>query len=159
MIRTAGNRGRGRERQPGLRFWRFRRVSRYKWRAGTTILSCLGQQWIVVFVIRQRAVLAAGLPTLAGAVTLLILVAMGLGSLLGRAARLATAARRAILIEVGMQNAAQAIAIAASPFLIGDAAYAVPAVVYAVVMNLVLLGYLGWLRAQDDRAAIAKVRA
>jgi bile acid:Na+ symporter, BASS family len=113
---------------------------------------------IVVFVIRQRAVLAAGLPTLAGAVTLLILVAMGLGSLLGRAARLATAAQRAILIEVGMQNAAQAIAIAASPLLLGDAAYAVPAVVYAVVMNFVLLGYLGWVRAQDGRAMTATVR-
>lgn len=114
---------------------------------------------IVVFVIKQRTVLAAGLPTLAGAVTLLILVAMGLGSLLGRAAQLTTAARRAILIEVGMQNAAQAIAIAASPLLLGDAAYAVPAVVYAVVMNLVLLGYLGWVRAQDSRAAAVTARA
>lgn len=114
---------------------------------------------IVVFVIKQRAVLAVGLPTLAGAVTLLILVAMGLGALLGRAARLATAARRAILIEVGMQNAAQAIAIAASPLLLGDAAYAVPAVVYAVVMNLVLLGYLGWVRAMDGRTPDVTARA
>lgn len=50
------------------------------------------------------------------------------------------------LIEVGMQNVAQAMAVAASPFLMADASFAVPAVIYAVIMNAVLLGYLAWLR-------------
>ncbi len=103
---------------------------------------------IAVFVVRQREVLIASAGSLALATLLLILATMGLGVLLGRLARLGALARRAILVEVGMQNAAQAIAIAASPLLLADFAYAVPAVVYAVTMNVVLLGYLAWLRGR-----------
>lgn len=72
----------------------------------------------------------------------LILLAMGAGSLLARGFRLDGAARRTIVIEVGMQNAAQAIAIAASPLIFNDGEMAVPAIVYALLMNLILLTYL-----------------
>lgn len=41
-----------------------------------------------------------------------------------------------------MQNAAQAIAIAASPLIFDNGEMAVPAIVYALVMNVVLLAYL-----------------
>lgn len=72
----------------------------------------------------------------------LILLAMGAGSLLARGFRLGGAARRTIVIEVGMQNAAQAIAIAVSPLIFNDGEMAVPAIVYALLMNLILLTYL-----------------
>lgn len=109
---------------------------------------------IAIFMVQQRDVLLAGISTVALAAMSLILVTMALGALLGWVGRLREAARRAILIEVGMQNAAQAMAIAASPFLMADAIYAVPAVVYAVTMNLVLLCYLGWLRYGAGEATV-----
>jgi BASS family bile acid:Na+ symporter len=103
---------------------------------------------IAVFVVQQREVLLAGMGRVALATVLLITLTMALGATLGRIGRLPDISRRAVLIEVGMQNAAQAIAIAASPLLLADVAYAVPAVVYAVTMNVVLLGYLAWLRGR-----------
>ncbi len=109
---------------------------------------------IAVFVLRQRSVLLASAGSLSLATLLLILATMGLGALLGRLGRLGPPAGRAILIEVGMQNAAQAIAIAASPLLLADFAFAVPAVVYAVTMNVVLLGYLAWVRGRPLAAAV-----
>ena len=51
--------------------------------------------------------------------------------------------RRTIIIEVGMQNAAQAIAIAGSPFVFNDGRIAIPAIIYALMMNIVLLIYVG----------------
>ena len=42
-----------------------------------------------------------------------------------------------------MQNAAQAIAIAGSPFVFNDARIAIPAIIYALMMNVVLLIYVG----------------
>ena len=47
------------------------------------------------------------------------------------------------MIEVGMQNAAQAIAIASSPFIFNNNAIAIPAIIYALMMNVVLLFYVG----------------
>ena len=51
--------------------------------------------------------------------------------------------RRTIVIEVGMQNAAQAIAIASSPFVFNDGRIAIPAIIYALMMNVILLIYVG----------------
>lgn len=117
---------------------------------------------ISVFIIQQRDVLALGATTIALAAFLLIFLTMSLGLFLGWIARLKEASRRTILIEVGMQNVAQAMAISTSPFLMADAAYAIPAVFYAVVMNLVLLSYLAWLafrNAKSSRAGLGQVRA
>jgi BASS family bile acid:Na+ symporter len=110
---------------------------------------------IAVFVVQQRSVLAAHAGSLAAATLLLILGTMSLGALLGRGFRLPEVARRAVLIEVGMQNAAQAIAIAASPFLLNDFRYAIPGVLYAVVMNVVLFAYLGFIRGRALPAGTA----
>jgi bile acid:Na+ symporter, BASS family len=104
---------------------------------------------VTVFTVQQRDVLAAGMTSVALAAVALVISAMILGALMGWIGRLKEAERRAVLMEVGMQNAAQAMAVATSPFLLAVAAYAVPAVVYAVVMNLVLLGYFAWLRYRD----------
>ena len=56
--------------------------------------------------------------------------------------RLRTTERRTIVIEVGMQNAAQAIAVATSPFVFGNPVIVTPAIIYALLMNVVLLTYV-----------------
>jgi len=85
------------------------------------------------------------------AVLSLILVCIALGALLSYIFRLRGAERRTIVIEVGMQNAAQAIALATSPFVFGDARIAIPAIIYALLMNLVLLTYTYVLRNVIDK--------
>lgn len=72
----------------------------------------------------------------------LILFAMLCSSLLSRATKSGKAVRRTIIIEVGMQNAAQAIAIASSPFIFNSGEMAIPAIIYALLMNMVLLVYV-----------------
>ena len=73
---------------------------------------------------------------------LLILASMACSSLLARVGRLMDAVRRTIVIEVGMQNAAQAIAIATSPFIFNSGEMAIPAIIYALLMNVILLLYI-----------------
>lgn len=72
----------------------------------------------------------------------LILASMLCSSLLARMGRLTSAVRRTIVIEVGMQNAAQAIAIASSPFIFNSGEMAIPAIIYALLMNVILLLYI-----------------
>lgn len=75
---------------------------------------------------------------------LLILLAMACGSGLSRLASLKQAARRTIVIEVGMQNAAQAIMLAGVVFHSGE--MALPAIMYALLMNVILLTYVYIIR-------------
>lgn len=76
----------------------------------------------------------------------LILVAMLCSSLLSRAGHFSDGVRRTIVIEVGMQNAAQAIAIASSPFIFNSGEMAIPAIIYALLMNVILLTYVWRIR-------------
>ena len=48
-----------------------------------------------------------------------------------------------------MQNAAQAIAIASSPFIFANEQMAIPAILYSLMMNIVLLIYVGLVRRKD----------
>lgn len=80
------------------------------------------------------------------AASALIILAMLCSSLLSRIAGTSTAVRRTILIEVGMQNAAQAIAIASSPFIFNSTEMAIPAIIYALLMNVILLTYVWIIR-------------
>lgn len=95
-----------------------------------------------IYFIQQKEVIMAQFTTVGLCVTLLLLLAMGCGALLCRAARLTARERRTLVIEIGMQNAAQAIALAASPFVFNDASLAAPAIIYALMMNVVLLSYV-----------------
>ena len=79
---------------------------------------------------------------------LLILLAMLCGSGLSRVGRLSGAARRTIVIEVGMQNAAQAIMLAGVVFKSGE--MALPAIMYALLMNVILLAYVYIIRRKQD---------
>lgn len=76
------------------------------------------------------------------ACVLLITASMLCSSLLSRSGRLNDGQRRTIVIEVGMQNAAQAIAIATSPFIFDSGEMAIPAIIYALLMNVILLLYV-----------------
>ena len=78
---------------------------------------------------------------------------MSAGSLLSRVFGLRRAARRTVVIEVGMQNAAQAIAIAASPLIFDSGEMAIPAIVYALLMNVILLVYLKLLPKYSGETA------
>ena len=95
-----------------------------------------------LFFMQYARVIVENFAVLGLAAGVLILLAVGAGSLVSRGLRLGRAARRTIVIEVGMQNAAQAIAIAASPLVFNDGEMAVPAIVYALLMNVILLVYL-----------------
>ena len=75
--------------------------------------------------------------------TVLILATTSCGALLSWLLKLTVKERRTLVIEIGMQNAAQAITIACSPLIFNNEMIAVPAIIYALMMNLILLAYVG----------------
>lgn len=99
-----------------------------------------------LFFVGNRESIISNFGVLGLTVTALLLSAIGLAALLCVVFRLARKERRTIIIEVGMQNAAQAIAVATSPFVFNDPAIAVPAIIYALMMNVVLLIYVAAIR-------------
>lgn len=98
---------------------------------------------VTVFFIQHRKTIVAEFGALGLAMTVLIVVAASGGALLARLTRLTTQERRTLVIEVGMQNAAQAITIACSPLIFDNEVIAIPAIVYALLMNVILLLYVG----------------
>lgn len=99
-----------------------------------------------IFFVQHRQTIADNLATLGTAVTVLLLCAVAVAAGLCFIFRLRSQERRTIVIEVGMQNAAQAIAIASSPFVFNDGRFAIPAILYALMMNVILLIYVGSIR-------------
>lgn len=101
---------------------------------------------ITVFYIQHHRTILDNIGVLGICVTALILIAITCSSLLSRLVRTETKQRRTVVIEVGMQNAAQAIAIASSPFIFANDEMAIPAILYSLMMNIVLLIYVGFAR-------------
>ena len=81
----------------------------------------------------------------------LVLIAVATSSLLSTLFKQSSKIKRTIVIEVAMQNAAQAIAIASSPFVFNNEIMAIPAIIYALFMNVVLLTYVGFLTVRDKK--------
>ena len=106
---------------------------------------------ITVFYIQHHRTILDNIGLLGACVTALILLAIGCSSLLSRLVRNDARQRRTVIIEVGMQNAAQAIAIASSPFIFADEVMAIPAILYSLMMNIVLLTYVGIVRRRTSR--------
>lgn len=102
---------------------------------------------VALFFLQYADTILRHLGRLGMAAAALILLAMLGGALLARMLRTGGKARRTIVIEIGMQNAAQAIAIASSPLIFNAPQMAIPAIVYALLMNVILLVYLKTLRA------------
>ena len=100
----------------------------------------------IVFFIQHRVAIIDKFGVLGLSATVLILVAMLCSSTLSRLGGFGDSIRRTIVIEVGMQNAAQAIAIASSPFIFNSGEMALPAIMYALLMNVILLIYVYFIR-------------
>ena len=96
-----------------------------------------------VFFVQNRDVIVREFPKLGLSITVLILLSMLSGVVLSWLMRLTRQEQRTIVIEIGMQNAAQAITVASSPFVFNNDVMAIPAIVYALMMNVVLLTYVG----------------
>ena len=101
---------------------------------------------VIVFFVQHRAAIVDKFAVLGLSATLLILVSMFCGSGLSRLGGFGSSIKRTIVIEVGMQNAAQAIAIASSPFIFNSGEMALPAIIYALLMNVILLIYVYCIR-------------
>ncbi len=99
-----------------------------------------------IFFVQHRETISEHFAVLGLCVGALLIVAVVAAGALAKVTRLDTAERRTIVIEVGMQNAAQAIAVASSPFIFNDGRIAIPAIIYALLMNVVLLTYVGVIK-------------
>ena len=106
-----------------------------------------------VFFLQYRSEIADNFAVLGMSAALLILLAMLCSSGMSRLSGSTAAVRRTIIIEVGMQNAAQAIAIASSPFIFNSGEMALPAIIYALLMNVILLTYVYSIRRKERATA------
>lgn len=103
-----------------------------------------------IFFVQHRQTIYENIQILGACITLLILLAISGAALLSRMFKFNTSTRRTIVIEVGMQNAAQAIAIASSPFIFDNGVIAIPAIIYALMMNIILLTYVGSIKYKKN---------
>ncbi|MCQ2065118.1 MAG: bile acid:sodium symporter family protein [Bacteroidaceae bacterium] len=103
----------------------------------------------LVFFLQYTKEIIADFPTLGLSAAALILVAMLAGQSVSRLFGFSKAVCRTINIEIGMQNAAQAIAIATSPFIFNSGEMALPAIIYALFMNVILLLYVWFIRRKS----------
>lgn len=104
----------------------------------------------LIFFLQYTEEIKANFAVLGITITVLILAAMLCSSLLSRLTKSNTAVRRTIVIEVGMQNAAQAISIASSPFIFNNGEMALPAIIYALLMNVILLIYVAVVKKSEN---------
>ena len=95
-----------------------------------------------IFFIQHYNTIAENIGVLGAAVMAMLILSIVVSYLLSAVSALKARERKTIVIEVGMQNAAQAIAIASSPFIFNNSALAIPAIIYALLMNVVLLAYV-----------------
>ena len=101
---------------------------------------------VILFYIQHKdTIMSASAITLLSPLTLIV-CAITVAALIGWMLKLSSKEQRTIIIEVGMQNAAQAIAIASSPFIFNNDIIAIPAIIYSLMMNLVLLTYVTIVR-------------
>ena len=99
-----------------------------------------------IFFVQHYDTITNNFALLGACVMLLLVAAVIAAGTMSRLARLNVRERRTVVIEVGMQNAAQAIAVASSPFIFNDGRIAIPAIIYALLMNVVLLTYVAVIK-------------
>ena len=103
---------------------------------------------VTVFFFQHKQTIVTEFASLGLTMTVLILATTGCGAILAWLLHLTTKERRTLVIEIGMQNAAQAITIACSPLIFNNEIIAIPAIIYALMMNLILLAYVGITKIQ-----------
>ncbi len=106
---------------------------------------------VTVFFIQHRQTIVNEFTSLGLIMTILILATTSCGALIALIARLTSKERRTLVIEIGIQNAAQAITIACSPLIFNNEIIAIPAIIYALMMNLILLAYVGITKLIKDK--------
>ncbi|MGL5682394.1 MAG: bile acid:sodium symporter family protein [Marinifilaceae bacterium] len=97
---------------------------------------------IFLFCVEHHITIARYFKQLGMSSLLLLSSTLFVGLLLARWYNLHIAQRKTITIEIGIQNAAQAIALACSPLVFNNTEMAIPAIVYAIIMNGIILGYV-----------------
>ena len=102
-----------------------------------------------IFFIQNKETIIREFPQLGLCMTILILLSMGAGVGLSWLMRLTGREQRTIVIEIGMQNAAQAITVASSPFVFNNDIMTIPAIIYALMMNIILLTYVGVIKVRQ----------
>ena len=105
---------------------------------------------VAVFFAQHYRTIFDNIGRVGSCVTALILLAAGIAAALSRLFRISGSQRRTVVIEVGMQNAAQAIALATSPFVFDNQEMAIPAILYSLMMNVVLLSYVAIIRKRGQ---------
>lgn len=103
---------------------------------------------VTVFFFQHKQTIVTEFASLGLTMTILIIATTSCGALLAWLLKLSTKERRTLVIEIGMQNAAQAITIACSPLIFDNEIIAIPAIIYALMMNLILLAYVGITKIQ-----------
>ncbi len=103
---------------------------------------------VTVFFFQHKQTIVTEFASLGLTMIVLILATTGCGAILAWLLHLTTKERRTLVIEIGMQNAAQAITIACSPLIFNNEIIAIPAIIYALMMNLILLAYVGITKIQ-----------
>ena len=98
---------------------------------------------ITVFYLQHKETIIAEFTSLGLTMSALILATTSCGALIAWLFRCSTKERRTLVIEIGMQNAAQAITIACSPLIFNSEVIAIPAIIYSLMMNIILLTYVG----------------
>ena len=98
---------------------------------------------VTIFFFQHKQTIVEEFGSLGLTMSILILATTSCGALMSWLFRLTTKERRTLVIEIGMQNAAQAITIACSPLIFNNEIIAIPAIIYALMMNLILLAYVG----------------
>ena len=101
---------------------------------------------VTVFFFQHKQTIVSEFASLGMTMTILILATTGCGALLAWLLKLTGKERRTLVIEIGMQNAAQAITIACSPLIFNNEIIAIPAIIYALMMNLILLAYIQFVK-------------
>ena len=98
---------------------------------------------VTIFFFQHKQTIVEEFGSLGLTMSVLILATTSCGALMAWLFLLTTKERRTLVIEIGMQNAAQAITIACSPLIFNNEIIAIPAIIYALMMNLILLAYVG----------------
>lgn len=105
---------------------------------------------VTIFFFQHKQTIVEQFGSLGLTMTILIIATTSCGALLAWVLKLTQKERRTLVIEIGMQNAAQAITIACSPFIFNNEIIAIPAIIYALMMNLILIAYVGITKLQKQ---------
>lgn len=98
---------------------------------------------ISVFFIENRRVIVDNFSQLSILIIALVVLVMFIGYLISLLFGIRIAERKTIIIGAGIKNAAQAILIATSPIILNNPKIGIPAVLYALIMNIIVLSYIG----------------